>query len=114
MAEITSAKAMARTVRVSPRKTRLVLDLIRGKNVADAIAILKFTPYKASCIIEGVLNSAIANAVNNFGLEKANLVVSEAFANEGPTLKRFRPRAKGSASPINKRTAHITVVVAEK
>ncbi|MGQ7742389.1 50S ribosomal protein L22, partial [Streptococcus suis] len=65
-------------------------------------------------IIEGVLNSAIANAENNFGLEKANLVVSEAFANEGPTLKRFRPRAKGSASPINKRTAHITVVVAEK
>ena len=61
-----------------------------------------------------VLNSAAANAENNFGLEKANLVVSEAFANEGPTMKRFRPRAKGSASPINKRTAHITVAVAEK
>ena len=114
MAEIISAKAVARTVRVSPRKTRLVLDLIRGKNVADAIAILKFTPNKAAGIIEKVLMSAIANAENNFGLEKANLVVSEAFANEGPTLKRFRPRAKGSASPINKRTAHITVVVAEK
>ena len=114
MAEITSAKAMARTVRVSPRKTRLVLDLIRGKNVADAIAILKFTPNKAARIVEKTLNSAIANAENNFGLEKENLVVSEAFANEGPTLKRFRPRAKGSASPINKRTAHITVVVAEK
>ena len=108
MAEITSAKAMARTVRVSPRKTRLVLDLIRGKNVADAIAILKFTPNKAA------LNSAIANAENNFGLEKANLVVSETFANEGPTMKRFRPRAKGSASPINKRTTHVTVVVSEK
>ena len=114
MAEITSAKAMARTVRVSPRKTRLVLDLIRGKNVADAIAILKFTPNKAARVIEKTLNSAIANAENNFGLEKANLVVSEAFANEGPTLKRFRPRAKGSASPINKRTSHITVVVSEK
>ena len=114
MAEITSAKAMARTVRVSPRKSRLVLDLIRGKNVADAIAILKFTPNKAARIVEKTLNSAIANAENNFGLEKENLVVSEAFANEGPTLKRFRPRAKGSASPINKRTAHITVVVAEK
>ena len=114
MAEITSAKATARTVRVSPRKSRLVLDNIRGKSVADAIAILKFTPNKAASIIEGVLNSAIANAENNFGLEKANLVVSEAFANEGTTLKRFRPRAKGSASPINKRTAHITVVVAEK
>ncbi|MFR4697586.1 MAG: 50S ribosomal protein L22, partial [Streptococcus salivarius] len=85
MAEITSAKAMARTVRVSPRKTRLVLDLIRGKNVADAIAILKFTPNKAARIVEKTLNSAIANAENNFGLEKANLVVSEAFANEGPT-----------------------------
>ena len=114
MAEITSAKAMARTVRVSPRKTRLVLDLIRGKNVADAIAILKFTPNKAARIVEKTLNSAIANAENNFGLEKANLVVSEAYANEGPTMKRFRPRAKGSASPINKRTSHITVVVAEK
>lgn len=114
MAEITSAKAMARTVRVSPRKSRLILDNIRGKNVADAIAILKFTPNKAAGIIEKVLNSAIANAENNFGLGKANLVVSEAFANEGPTMKRFRPRAKGSASPINKRTSHITVVVAEK
>ena len=105
MAEITSAKAMARTVRVSPRKTRLVLDLIRGKNVADAIAILKFTPNKAARIVEKTLNSAIA---------KANLVVSETFANEGPTMKRFRPRAKGSASPINKRTTHVTVVVSEK
>ena len=114
MAEITSAKAMARTVRVSPRKTRLVLDLIRGKNVADAIAILKFTSNKAARIVEKTLNSAIANAENNFGLEKANLVVSEAFANEGPTMKRFRPRAKGSASPINKRTTHVTVVVSEK
>ena len=114
MAEITSAKAMARTVRVSPRKTRLVLDLIRGKNVADAIAILKFTPNKAARIVEKTLNSAIANAESNFGLEKANLVVSEAFANEGPTMKRFRPRAKGSASPINKRTTHVTVVVSEK
>ena len=114
MAEITSAKAMARTVRVSPRKTRLVLDLIRGKNVADAIAILKFTPIKAARIVEKTLNSAIANAENNFGLEKANLVVSETFANEGPTMIRFRPRAKGSASPINKRTTHVTVVVSEK
>lgn len=121
MAEITSAKAMARTVRVSPRKSRLVLDNIRGKSVADAIAILTFTPNKAAEIILKVLNSAVANAENNFGLDKANLVVSEAFANEGPTIanegptmKRFRPRAKGSASPINKRTAHITVAVAEK
>jgi len=95
-------------------KSRLVLDNIRGKSVADAIAILTFTPNKAAEIILKVLNSAVANAENNFGLDKANLVVSEAFANEGPTMKRFRPRAKGSASPINKRTAHITVAVAEK
>ena len=114
MAEITSAKATARTVRVSPRKSRLVVDLIRGKNVADAIAILKFTPTSAAHEIEKVLNSAIANAENNFGLEKANLYVSETYVNEGPTMKRFRPRAKGSASPINKRTSHITVVVSEK
>ncbi|MDR0198957.1 MAG: 50S ribosomal protein L22 [Streptococcaceae bacterium] len=114
MADITSAKALARTVRVSPRKTRLVLDMIRGKQVADAIAILKFTPTSAAHEVEKVLNSAIANAENNFGLERADLIVSETFANEGPTMKRFRPRAKGSASPINKRTTHITVVVAEK
>ena len=100
MAEITSAKAMARTVRVSPRKSRLVLDNIRGKSVADAIAILTFTPNKAAEIILKVLNSAVANAENNFGLDKANLVVSEAFANEGPTMKRFRPRAKGFTAPI--------------
>ena len=101
-------------VPVSPRKTRLVTDLIRGKRVADAIAILKFTPTKGAAEVLKVMNSAIANAENNFGLEKANLVVSETFVNEGPTMKRFRPRAKGSASPINKRTAHITVAVAEK
>ncbi|KAF1304383.1 50S ribosomal protein L22 [Enterococcus saccharolyticus] len=112
--QITSAKAIAKTVRVSPRKSRLVIDLIRGKNVAEAIAILKFTPNKAAGIIEKVLMSAIANAENNFDLDVENLVVSEAFVNEGPTMKRFRPRAKGSASPINKRTSHITVVVSEK
>ena len=112
--QITSAKATAKTVRTSPRKARLVIDLIRGKSVAEAISILKFTPNKAAGIIEKVLMSAVANAENNFGLEKANLVVSETFANEGPTMKRFRPRAKGSASPINKRTSHITVVVSEK
>ena len=112
--QITSAKATAKTVRVSPRKSRLVIDLIRGKSVAEAIAILKFTPNKAAGIIEKVLMSAIANAENNFDLDVENLIVSEAFVNEGPTMKRFRPRAKGSASPINKRTSHITVVVSEK
>ena len=112
--QITSAKATAKIVRISPRKSRLVIDLIRGKSVAEAIAILKFTPNKAAGIIEKVLMSAIANAENNFDLDVENLIVSEAFVNEGPTMKRFRPRAKGSASPINKRTSHITVVVSEK
>lgn len=115
MAEnITSAKATAKMVRVSARKVRLVLDTIRNKSVAEAFAILKFTPNGAASDVEKVLKSAVANAENNFDLDRASLVVGEAFANEGPTLKRFRPRAKGSASPINKRTSHITVVVTEK
>ena len=115
MAEnVTSAKATAKMVRVSSRKVRLVLDTIRNKSVAEAFAILKFTPNGAASDVEKVLKSAVANAENNFDLVRASLVVSEAFANEGPTLKRFRPRAKGSASPINKRTSHITVVVTEK
>ncbi|WP_314209476.1 50S ribosomal protein L22 [Vagococcus salmoninarum] len=112
--QITSARATAKTVRTSPRKTRLVIDLVRGKSVGEAISILKFSPNKAAGIIEKVLMSAVANAENNYDLDVENLVVSEAFANEGPTMKRFRPRAKGSASPINKRTSHITVVVTEK
>lgn len=115
MAEyITSAKATAKTVRTSPRKARLVVDLIRGKEIGEAISILKFTPNKSARYIEKVLMSAVANAENNYDLDVENLVVSEAFVNEGPTMKRFRPRAKGSASPINKRTSHITVVVSEK
>ncbi|MBT9671865.1 50S ribosomal protein L22 [Secundilactobacillus kimchicus] len=112
--QVTSAKATARTVRIAARKVRLVVDLIRGKSVAEAIAILKFTPRGASPVVEKVLMSAVANAENNFDLDRTDLVVSEVFVNEGPTLKRFRPRAKGSASPINKRTSHITVVVSDK
>ena len=108
------AKAIAKYVRMSPSKLKPVTDLVRGKDLNEALTILKFTPGKGAELVEKVVQSAAANAENNFGLEKANLVVSEAFANEGPTMKRFRPRAKGSASPINKRTRHITVVVAEK
>ena len=109
----TSAKATAKTVRIPAKKARLVIDLIRNKPVAEAAAILKFIPRAASPVIEKVLMSAIANAENNFELDPAKLVVSEAYVNEGPTMKRFRPRAKGSASRINKRTSHITVVVEE-
>lgn len=112
--QVTSAKASVRTVRIPARKARLVIDLIRGKSVAEAMGILKFTPRSGATIVEKVLKSAIANAENNFDLDVEDLYVSEAFANEGPTLKRFRPRAKGSASPINKRTSHITVVVSVK
>ncbi len=112
--QITSATATAKTVRITARKARLVIDLIRGKNVAEAMAILQFTPRAGAPIIAKVLKSAIANAEHNFDLDAQNLVVSEAYVNEGPTLKRFRPRAKGSASPINKRTSHITVTVSEQ
>ncbi|WP_010290409.1 50S ribosomal protein L22 [Kurthia massiliensis] len=108
------AKAIARTVRIAPRKVRLVVDLIRGKQVGEAIAILKHTPKAASPVVEKVLNSAIANAEHNYDLDVNNLVVSKVFVDEGPTLKRFRPRAQGRASAINKRTSHITLVVSEK
>ncbi|PKR76592.1 50S ribosomal protein L22 [Halalkalibacillus sediminis] len=108
------AKAVAKTVRIAPRKARLVVDLIRGKDVGEAIAILKNANRGASPIVEKVLNSAVANAEHNYELDTDNLVVSQAFVNEGVTLKRFRPRAQGRASAINKRTSHITVVVSEK
>lgn len=108
------AKAVAKTVRIAPRKARLVIDLIRGKQVGEAFAILNHTPRAASPIIEKVLKSAIANAEHNYELDADNLVVSEAYVNEGPTMKRFRPRAMGRASQINKRTSHIIVVVSEQ
>lgn len=108
------AKAVAKSVRIAPRKVRLVVDLIRGKEVGEAIAILKHTQRGASPVVEKVLNSAVANAEHNYEMDADNLVVSEAFVNEGATLKRFRPRAQGRASRINKRTSHITVVVNEK
>lgn len=108
------AKAVAKTIRIAPRKVRLVVDLIRGKNVGEAVAILKNTQRGASPVVEKVLNSAIANAEHNYDMDANNLYVSEAFVNEGATLKRFRPRAQGRASAINKRTSHITVVVSEK
>lgn len=108
------AKAVLNTVRIAPRKARLVLDLIRGKQVGEAVAILKLTPKAASPIIEKLLKSALANAEHNYEMDVNNLVVSQAYANEGPTLKRFRPRAQGRASAINKRTSHITIVVSEK
>jgi len=108
------AQAVARYVRIAPRKASLVLDLIRGKEIGEAIAILRYTPKAASPIIEKVLNSAIANAENNHDMNVDKLIIKEAYANQGPTLKRFRPRAMGRASRINKRTSHITIVLTEK
>lgn len=108
------AKASVNHVRIAPRKAQLVVDLIRGKQVGEAIAILRHTPKSASPIVEKLLNSAIANAEHNFQLDVSKLVVSQVFVNQGPTMKRFRPRAMGRASRINKRTSHITLVVTEK
>ena len=106
-----SARAQARFVRVTPQKARRVIDLIRGLPASDAQALLRFAPQGASEPIGKVLDSAIANASNNYNLDPRTLVVSEAFVDEGPTMKRFRPRAQGRASQILKRTSHITVVV---
>lgn len=108
------AKAIARHIRISPRKVNVVIDLIRGKKVGEALAILKHTPKAASEILEKVLNSAVANAENNHNMNVDNLYISEAYANQGSTLKRFRPRAQGRGVRILKRTSHITLVVKEK
>ncbi|EFM11485.1 MULTISPECIES: 50S ribosomal protein L22 [Paenibacillus] len=108
------AKAHANFVRIAPRKAQLVVDLIRGKKVGEAIAILRHTPKSASPIVEKLLNSAIANAEHNYQLDVNKLVIEQVFVNQGPTLKRFRPRAMGRASRINKRTSHITLIVSEK
>lgn len=107
------ARAIAKYVRMSPMKVGVVLGLIRGKSVNEAFAILKYTPREAARVIEKVLKSAVANAENNNELDRANLIVSEAFVGQGPTLKRFRPHAQGRAFRINKRTSHVTVVVKE-
>ena len=108
------AKAVAKYIRISPRKVRIVMNLIRGKNVADAFAILKFTPKAGADVINKVLKSAVANAENNHDMKHENLYVAEIYANQGPTLKRIRPAAKGSAVRIRKRTSHITIVLKEK
>ena len=106
--------AKANTIRIAPRKARLVVDLIRGKEIKEARAILMFTPKAASPVILKVLNSAVANAENNNNKKLEDLFVKEAYVNEGARLKRLLPRAKGKGDIIKKRTCHITVVVAEK
>ena len=108
------ARATLRYTRISARKVKIVADLIRGKHVDEALAIVKFTPKASSEIIEKLLKSAIANAKNNHDMKHENLYVAEIYANQGPTLKRIRPAAKGSAVRIRKRTSHITIVLKEK
>ena len=108
------ARATLRYIRISARKVKIVADLIRGKNVDEALAIVKFTPKASSEVIEKLLKSAIANAENNHDMKHENLYVAEIYANQGPTLKRIRPAAKGSAVRIRKRTSHITIVLKER
>ena len=108
------AKAILKYARISPRKVGLVLDLIRGKDVEMAQAILKNTPKSASEYLIKLLNSAVANAENNNNMDRSSLIVSECYVCPGPTLKRIMPRARGSADRILKRTSHVTIVVKEK
>ena len=114
MENIIEAKASVSNVGVTPRKARLVIDLIRGKSVAEAQAILKNVNKAASPIVLKLVNSAAANAVNNHGMNQDKLYVKEIYANEGIKMKRFMPRAKGRASGLVKKTSHINVVVAER
>lgn len=108
--------AIAKMVRLTPSKARLVADLVRGKNVEDAFNILRFTNKKASKLIEKVIQSAVANAINDeyFNYDESKLYVSKITIDEGPKLKRVNPRAMGRADVIQKKTSHITVVVSEK
>lgn len=108
------AKAIAKNIRVSADKTRLVVDLIRGKNVDVAISILKNMNKKTARLVESVLQSATANAENNLGLKRENLYVSKAYVNEGPVMKRMIMDSRGHVGRNDRRTSHITVVVSEK
>ena len=106
--------ATAKYIRIAPRKLRIVMNLIRGKNVSDAFAILKFTPKVGSEVVEKVLRSAVANAEHNNDMTVDNLIVSSCYVNQGPTLKRIHPRSRGEAFKILKHSSHVTVCVSEK
>ena len=107
------ARAELRHARISARKVKIVIDLIRGKKVKEAIAILKYTNKAAAPMVEKLVKSAMANAVNNHQMDETKLYISEIYANQGPTMKRIMPRARGRANRINKRTSHIVVVLKE-
>ena len=104
-------RATAKYIRISPRKVQVVIDLIRGKKVDEALAILAYTPKSASPVVEKLLGSAIANAENNLQLDRGSLYVAEVYANQGPTLKRYWARSHGRADVILKRSSHITIVL---
>ncbi len=108
------ARAILRYVRIAPRKCRIVVDAIRGRDVDEALAILKYTPKRAAPIIEKLVRSAAANATENHDMRREDLYVAEAYVDQGPTLKRAHPRYRGQMYPILKRTSHITVVVRER
>lgn len=108
------ARATAKYIRIAPRKAGQVADVVRGKNVNEALAILKYTPRGAAPVIAKVVKSAMANAENNYNMDVDKLYVAEVFANQGPTMKRFMPRAMGRATTIRKRTSHIEVVLKER
>jgi len=112
--ERTEARAVAKTVRIAPRKTRLIINLIRGKDVADALAILKNQPQRAARVIEKVLVSSTSNAVNNFNLKEENLFVKTCYVNEGLVIKRPKMDSRGHVGRNDHKTSHITIVVSEK
>jgi large subunit ribosomal protein L22 len=111
MVEKPTSKAIAKYIRISPNKVRRIIDQIRGRSYQEALMILEFLPYKACTPICKILNSAAANAENNYNLKKQNLFIKTIFANQGPTLKRMQPRAQGRGYKILKPTCHITVIL---
>ena len=107
------ARAVAKYIRVSPRKVRLIMDELRGKKVEEALNVLTFAPQKSARLVKKLINSAVANAGENSQIDVDTLYIKRLYADEGPTLKRFRPRAMGRASRIRKRTSHLTVILDE-
>ena len=107
-------RAIAKDTGVPPRKVRLLVDMVRGKKVAEALTVLRFTPSPTARIVAKVIKSAAANAEDNFQMPPEDLEIVRIFVDEAPTLKRFRPRSRGRASPILKRSSHITVIIAEQ
>lgn len=111
---MTQARARVKWVKSSPRKIQRVIDLLRGKPAAEALAILKFMPQKGARILEKVIKSAMANAKNNYKMDEATLVIHEIYANKGVIMRRWQPRARGRAFPILKRSSHVTVCLANR